>query len=144
MTYIKTCSVEETVEEGRKLGGMLGKGDVVCLVGELGAGKTAFVSGMASALGVKGRVTSPTFAIVNEYPGETPLYHFDVFRVAGPEEIFETGFDEYMDGSGVVVIEWADRIKEILPDSCIWVNISRDEDAGEDTRTIAVKFAEDG
>lgn len=106
---------EKTREIARRLGGMLGPGDVICLYGELGAGKTCFVQGLARGMGIATRVNSPTFTIVKEYPGETPLYHFDVYRLASADELFDVGFDEYLAGDGVCVIEWADRIAPALP-----------------------------
>lgn len=140
MIEIKTDSFEETVGLGSRLGMLLGSGDVVCLTGNLGTGKTAFTSGIAEALGIKGYITSPTFTLVNEYNARIPLYHFDVYRIADPEEMFEIGFDEYLEGSGVVVIEWADLIKDILPDDCIWVKIAKKLDNGQNIRIISIHF----
>lgn len=140
MIEINTSTFEETVELGVKLGSLLGCGDVVCLAGNLGTGKTAFTSGIAVALGVKGYITSPTFTIVNEYNSRIPLYHFDVYRIADPEEMFEIGFEEYLDGNGVVVIEWADLIKDILPDDCIWVEIDKNLNNGQNIREISINF----
>lgn len=140
MLEITTFSAGETVEVGLKTGKLLKKGDVVCLTGDLGTGKTAFTNGVAVALGINGYITSPTFTIVNEYNAPIPLYHFDVYRIADPEEMFEIGFAEYLNGEGVVVIEWADLIRDVLPDECIWVNISKNLSSGEDTRVISIKF----
>jgi len=140
MIEIRTHCAGHTVEIGKKLGKILDKGDVVCLTGELGTGKTAFTNGVAAVLGVKGYVTSPTFTIVNEYEGRLPFYHFDVYRIADPEEMFEIGFEEYVDGNGVVVIEWADLIKEILPRQHIWVDIRKDIKKGPDERVIRIQF----
>ena len=97
MKEIKTYSQQETEALGYKLGSLLGKGDVILLNGDLGTGKTAFAAGVARALGVEGYITSPTFTIVNEYSGRLILYHFDVYRIADREEMFEIGFDEYLD-----------------------------------------------
>ena len=98
----------------------------MCLTGELRAGKTVFVKGIASALNVDEYITSPTFTIVNEYNnGKFPVYHFDVYRISEPDDMYEIGFEEYIYGDGVVVIEWADLIKEILPPEVIWVNIEK-------------------
>jgi len=140
MLEINTFSAGETVEAGLRLGRILKKSDVVCMTGDLGTGKTAFTNGIAAALGINGYITSPTFTIVNEYNAAIPLYHFDVYRIADPEEMFEIGFDEYIDGDGIVVIEWAELIKEVLPKECIWVKISKDLSAGIDTRIVNIQF----
>ncbi|MCX7749251.1 MAG: tRNA (adenosine(37)-N6)-threonylcarbamoyltransferase complex ATPase subunit type 1 TsaE [Clostridia bacterium] len=137
---IKTSSYEETVDLGLKFGKTLEKGDVVCLTGDLGTGKTAFTNGLARALGIKEHITSPTFTIVNEYQARLPLYHFDVYRISDPEEMFEIGFDEYMEGDGVTVIEWADLIRDLLPPEFIWVDIGKDKDSPENRRIIQIKF----
>ncbi len=122
---IETISENETRDVGFKLGTIIKRGDIVCLTGELGAGKTAFVKGMASALNIDEYVTSPTFTIVNEYSGKFPVYHLDVYRISEPDDMYEIGFEEYIYGDGVVVIEWADLIKDILPHEVIWVNIEK-------------------
>jgi len=140
MIRIMTFSVEQTIEVGMKLGRKLGKGDIVYLTGDLGTGKTAFTNGIAASLGINGYITSPTFTIVNEYLGRIPLYHFDVYRIADPDEMFEIGFDEYIDGNGVVVIEWAELIKDILPSEYIRVEIVKDLGGGQDTRAIGIEF----
>lgn len=137
-------SVEETAELGYRLGRILKKGDTVCLTGDLGTGKTAFTGGIARALGIEGYITSPTFTIVNEYEGRLPLYHFDVYRIGDAGEMFETGFDEYVYGNGVTVIEWADLIKEILPESRIVVNIEKDDYNKPDSRLIIMEFTGQG
>lgn len=137
---IRTGSADETVEAGEKLGRLLERGDVVCLTGDLGAGKTAFTGGIAHALGVQGYITSPTFTIVNEYSGREKLYHFDVYRIEEPEEMYEIGFEEYLSGEGIVIIEWADRVNELLPSERIGVEIKKDVEAGPDFRIIKVGF----
>lgn len=140
MKQIKTYSADETTQVGRALGSILNRGDVVCLTGDLGTGKTALTNGIASALGIEDYITSPTFTIVNEYKTEVPLYHFDVYRISDPEEMYDIGFEEYLYGEGVVVIEWAELIKGILPDDLIWVKISKDLASGVDTREISIDF----
>jgi tRNA threonylcarbamoyladenosine biosynthesis protein TsaE len=140
MKEIKTESAQETVELGRKLGMALRKGDIVCLTGNLGVGKTAFTGGIAAGLGIKGYITSPTFTIVNEYKGRLPLYHFDVYRITDPSEMFEIGFEEYLEGSGVVVIEWADIVKELIPNEHIHVEIKKDPKGNSDARTLLFDF----
>ncbi len=140
MRKFLTDSIEQTLEVGRKLGRLLSKGDIVCLTGDLGTGKTAFANGIAKALGIDGYITSPTFTIVNEYMGTIPFYHFDVYRISDSDEMYEIGFEEYISGAGVVVIEWADLIRDILPEDVIWVHISKDLYAGRDIRIINMQF----
>lgn len=140
MIEFRTQSAAETVELGRKIGNMLQKGDNVCLVGELGTGKTAFASGIAKGLGVSGYITSPTFTIINEYEGRLPLYHFDVYRIGDIDEMIDTGYYEYIDGDGVTVIEWADLIKEILPSERIEVHIDKNDRDSSNSRTIRIRF----
>lgn len=144
MMEFRTASVEETTELGMKLGRILRKGDTVCLTGELGTGKTAFTSGIARSLGIGGYITSPTFTLVNEYEGKLPLYHFDVYRISGAGEMLETGYDEYVGGDGVTVIEWAERIEEILPENRIDVRIEKDNDIKTDSRLITMQFRGEG
>jgi len=139
MINVKTVSVEDTMNLGYRLGKALRKGDVVCIDGDLGAGKTAFTKGIARGLGITEHVTSPTFTIVNEYNAPIPLYHFDVYRIADCEEMFEIGFDEYIEGDGVVVIEWANVIKDILPKNHIQVDIKQDAD-DQNVRIIVMDF----
>ena len=114
----------------------LNSGSVICMYGDLGAGKTAFVQGMAEELGIDDHITSPTFTIVNEYYGKMPLYHFDVYRIGSSDEMFEIGFDEYINGDGISVIEWAELIEDILPDEYIKITILKDITKGENYREI--------
>jgi len=117
----------ETFQMGRILGQGLQGGDVVALTGELGAGKTCLTQGIADGLGVPPgfAVTSPTFTLINEYPGrETFLYHLDVYRLDRPEDLRETGYEEYLLGGGVLVIEWAEKIREAVPDEALFIRIS--------------------
>ncbi len=125
MKVYKAVCAEETIKAGKALGSILGASDVVCLTGDLGAGKTAFTRGIAEALGITEHITSPTFTIVNEYEGTLPLYHFDVYRTSGSDEMFDIGFEEYLYGNGVTVIEWADMISDILPKEYVQVNIEQ-------------------
>jgi tRNA threonylcarbamoyladenosine biosynthesis protein TsaE len=110
---------------GECLGRLLRPGDVVSLSGDLGAGKTVFTKGIARGLGSADPVTSPTFTIVHEYRGRCPLFHMDVYRLDDPAELLDLGFDEYAGGEGVVVIEWGDRLKELLPPDYIGITIKR-------------------
>ncbi len=132
-------SEEQTVMVAFDIARTLKQGDVICLGGDLGAGKTVFARGMIKALGVDDYVTSPTFTIVNEYDGKYPVYHFDVYRVDDYDEILDIGFDEYIYGDGISIIEWADKIKEILPASYIRIDIEKDISKGENYREITIE-----
>ena len=114
-------------------------GQVYALIGDLGVGKTVFTKGFARGLGIEEPVSSPTFTILQIYEeGRLPLYHFDVYRIEEPEEMEEVGFDDYVYGDGVCLIEWAGRIEEILPGDTVTVMISKDLEKGTDYRRIAV------
>lgn len=132
-------SAADTKKIAAELVNTLNPGSIICMYGDLGAGKTAFVQGMAAALGIDEPVTSPTFTIVNEYYGKMPLYHFDVYRIGSSDEMFEIGFDEYIDGDGISVIEWAELIEDILPEDRINVTILKNMEKGEDYREIKVE-----
>lgn len=122
---VVTESDQQTVELGSTLGARLKKGDVVALSGELGSGKTWFTKGIARGLGIGPNtiITSPSFALVNEYPGETTLFHIDVYRLENLSELLGAGIDEYLYSGGVAVLEWADRWPEILPDETVSVRL---------------------
>lgn len=109
----------QTLEFAKRLAQMLQQGDVIALEGDLGAGKTTFTKGLAEGLGIKRTVNSPTFAIIKEYQGRLPLYHMDVYRVA--DEFEDLGFDEYFEGIGVTVVEWAHLIGEQLPGTLLTI-----------------------
>ena len=118
-------SVEETKDIAAKFARTLKPGDVVCLKGDLGAGKTHFVKGMAGAFGIEeSEVQSPTFTLINEYMGSLPLYHFDCYRMESVREALEIGAEEYFYGEGVSVIEWPERIQEIIPPEAVWITIT--------------------
>ena len=133
---ISTQSAEETRAAGERLGRTLGPGDVVALTGDLGAGKTCFVQGLARGLHARIRATSPTFVLVNEYRAALPIHHVDAYRVAGPGELIDIGLLELIDGDGVTVIEWADKVAALLPDRAIHVAI---EGVGDEARTIRTR-----
>ncbi|MER3447887.1 MAG: tRNA (adenosine(37)-N6)-threonylcarbamoyltransferase complex ATPase subunit type 1 TsaE [Candidatus Dadabacteria bacterium] len=114
---------EDTIKLGEALGRLLKPGDIVALKGELGAGKTVLVKGIAKGLDVKEEPNSPTFVIMNTYVGRVPLYHFDLYRVSGKEELEGIGYEDYFFGDGVTVVEWADRAEEIFPESTIEIEI---------------------
>ena len=130
-------STQETEAIGEELAQKLRGGDVLAFTGSLGMGKTAFTRGLARGLGCRGRVTSPTFTIVNEYEGRTPLFHFDMYRLGSSDELFDIGWDDYLARGGVCAVEWSAFIRETLPEDTIFVDIAR-TDEHEDWRTITV------
>ena len=136
MHFVVTNSGAETVELGAKLGRLLAPGDFVALVGELGAGKTQFAKGIALGLEVDHDtpVTSPTYTILNIYQGRIPLYHFDLYRLHGAEEVAELGFEEYFFGAGACVVEWAERLGEEMPAQVLTVSLSH---AGAEERSVS-------
>lgn len=134
-----TITPEDTFNFACEFAKNLKPGDVICMYGDLGAGKTLFAQGIAKGLGVTDSVNSPTFTIVNEYNGNVPFYHFDVYRISDPDEMYEIGFEEYVYGGGVCLIEWAELIEDILPDNCIKVSIYRDESNPESGRNIVIE-----
>lgn len=138
MKYI-VKSVEETMAIGIKLGSLCNAGDIICLTGDLGTGKTHMTKGIAQGIGIKDHITSPTFTIVNEYhSGRLKLYHFDVYRVNDPDEIYAIGFDEYIFSDGVSIIEWSNYIEELIPEEHISINIEKLNDKGESYRAITI------
>lgn len=130
--------LKETSEFGIKLGSLLKPGDVVCLNGDLGAGKTTLTKSIGIGLGVDDYITSPTFSLINEYVGRMPVYHFDVYRLENADELYDLGFDEYFYGRGVSIIEWADRIEKLLPEERIVLDIGKTEDIDERRINIQV------
>lgn len=115
---------------GEALGKTLEKGDIVALIGELGSGKTLLTQGIAKGLDVPDlyNVTSPTFNLINEYPGRLQLYHMDIYRLSGVNDLEDIGFEEYMSKSGVIVIEWAEKIKDVIPDEASFIYLSSIEE----------------
>ncbi len=129
---LKIKNEEETRRFGLDLAHELKAGDVVALIGDLGTGKTALTRYIAEGLGITARVNSPTFTIVKEYrEGRLPLFHFDVYRVSDPDELFNIGADEYFYGDGVCVVEWADLIEELLPEDTRYIYIEYGPKEGE-------------
>ena len=116
-----TLSPEETFNEGKKFASRLSGGEVIALVGELGAGKTVFTKGLCEGLNVKNPVISPTFTIANEYDADLKIYHFDAYRLSGSEEAAAIGMEDYMMGDAVCVIEWAEKVKEVIPEDATWI-----------------------
>ncbi len=132
---LQTASVEETVALAKRFAHCLKAGDVIAYRGNLGAGKTAFTRGLAQGLHCKGEVCSPTFALVHEYPGEIPLYHFDMYRIADSDDLYATGYDDYLESGGILAIEWSENIEDVLPEKTIYITITT---TGEDSRTIEI------
>lgn len=132
-------SVEQTTQLGINLGRLLNAGDIVCLTGDLGTGKTHITKGIAKGLDINDNITSPTFTIVNEYDsGRLKLNHFDVYRVSDPDEVYAIGFDDYIFSDAVSVIEWANYIEEILPEDLLHIRLEKDLSKGEDYRKITI------
>ena len=139
MVY-ETFSEKETIELAKKMGREAKSGEVYCLEGDLGCGKTVFTSGFAKGLDIEEAICSPTFTIVQEYEGpKMPLYHFDVYRISDSYEMDEIGFDDYVYGDGVCLIEWASRIEDIIPEKAKHITIEKDLEKGFDYRRITVK-----
>ena len=140
---VESFSAEDTFACGYRYGKTAEEGDVFCLYGDLGVGKTVFTQGFARGLGILEPVSSPTFTILQIYEeGRLPLYHFDVYRISDPDEMMEVGFDEYVDGDGVTFIEWAGLIEDILPEKRREVTIEKDLTRGFDYRRITIREVE--
>ena len=136
---VETNGERETFELGRRLGLSADAGQVFALIGDLGVGKTVFTKGLAGGLGIEEPVSSPTFTIVQIYDeGRIPFYHFDVYRIGEPEEMDEIGYEDYVYGQGVSLIEWADLIQEILPEHYTEIRIEKDLERGFDYRRISI------
>ena len=144
-TVYETFSAAETHALGKKIGETAKPGDVYTLVGDLGVGKTVFTQGIADGLGITEPVSSPTFTIVQVYEeGRMPFYHFDVYRIGDIEEMEEIGYEDCFYGEGVCLIEWAELIRDILPEQCVEVTITKELDKGFDFRRIQVTGIEGG
>ena len=140
MAVIDSFCAKDTYELGEKIGQMAKPGMVISLTGDLGVGKTVFTQGLAKGLGIEEPVNSPTFTIVQVYDeGRLPLYHFDVYRIGDIEEMDEIGYEDYFYGEGVCLIEWADLIREILPEQMCRVTIEKDLEKGFDYRKITLE-----
>ena len=141
MEYL--CRSEaETEALGERLAAKLTPGAVVAYTGGLGMGKTAFTRGLARGLGYTGRVTSPTFTIVNEYLGRVPLFHFDVYRLADSDALYDIGWDDYLERGGVCAIEWSENIEDALPENTVFVHLSQNPEH-DDWRKISVEGVSD-
>ena len=135
MEYL-SHSPEETEQLGERLGRTLRPGCVVAFRGGLGMGKTAFTRGLARGLGFRGRVTSPTFTIVNEYNGDIPLFHFDMYRLGGEDELFDIGWEDYLARGGVCAVEWSEQAAGALPEDAVFVDIARGQEESDRIITI--------
>ena len=136
---ITTNSEKQTRKLAADLAAKAEAGDVFCLKGDLGTGKTAFAKGFAEGLGVTEDVVSPTFTIVHEYDGRLRLYHFDIYRLPDGDALYDIGFDEYLDAGGVCLIEWADQIPEEMPEDACWITIRKQPENGSDFREITIE-----
>lgn len=137
---IETFSREDTYRLGWELAQSAVPGQVICLTGDLGTGKTVFTQGFAKGLGVQDYVDSPTFTIVKEYnDGRLPFYHFDVYRIGDASEMDEIGYEEYFYGDGVCMVEWGLMIEELLPEDCIFIEIKKDAGKGFDYRIVSIR-----
>ena len=140
MREIKTSSVSETEAFAEEFAKELKPGDVLAFFGEMGAGKTAFTRGLAKGLGIKARVSSPTFAIVNDYGGNPPLAHFDMYRIESWDDLYSTGFFDYPDQGYISAVEWSENIENALPENAIRITILKGE--SENDRVIKIEEAD--
>ncbi len=141
MLRVVTDSARETEAFAEKFGRTLKSGTVVAFYGGLGMGKTAFTRGLVRGRGIDAEVSSPTFALVNEYGGNPPVYHFDMYRVNGWEDLYSTGFFEYLDSGAILAVEWSENIENALPENTVRIEIERGET--ENQRVITVKGGEE-
>lgn len=132
---IVSTAPEQSFSFGRQLGQLLQEGSVLCLIGDLGAGKTLLVQGIAQGLGLNEEITSPTFTVMNVYEGIIPVYHFDLYRLESPEQLVDIGFDEYTNAGGIAIIEWPDKFPGFMPDSYLRIELIK---TGDNDRLIKV------
>lgn len=135
-------AVDETYKIGELLGALVNSGDIICLIGDLGTGKTHLAKGIAKGLGIDDHITSPTFTIVNEYTGRLKLNHFDVYRVNDPDEIEAIGFDEYIFSDAVSIIEWANYIEELIPPGNLTITIEKLPELSDNHRKINFEYTD--
>jgi tRNA threonylcarbamoyladenosine biosynthesis protein TsaE len=138
MVY-ESHSAQQTENIGAEFACALPRGSVVAFRGGLGAGKTAFIRGMVRGLGIDEYVTSPTFTIVNEYLGPVPVFHFDMYRLSGEDELFDIGWEDYLCRGGICCVEWSENVPDAFDDNTIWVEI---EKVSDDSRRIIITFPE--
>jgi len=139
MNTYESFKPEDTYELAFKMAGNAIEGEIYLLYGDLGAGKTVFAKGFAAGLGIDEHITSPTFAIVNVYEGKCPFYHFDLYRLEEPDELYNIGYEDYIYGSGISLIEWPERAEHMLPENFIKITISVDYEKGGNFRLITVE-----
>ncbi len=139
MHILQSYGEEETFKIGQMLGRKALPGQIFCLVGDLGTGKTVLAKGMADGLGIQEDIVSPTFTIVQEYQGRLPFYHFDIYRIMDEDELFEIGWEEYINGNGVCLVEWADQVPEAIPPEADWIQIEKELSQGISYRKITIK-----
>lgn len=136
---IESLSSETTYKLGEAIGRQVRPGDIICLDGDLGVGKTVFTQGLAKGLGIDEPVCSPTFTLIQQYEdGRIPLYHFDVYRISGPWDMDELGYEEYFFGEGICLIEWGSLIGELLPDNTVYITIEKNNEKGFEYRRITI------
>ena len=143
MRVLHSYGENETQDLSRLLGGKAKAGEVYCLCGDLGTGKTAFAKGFAEGLDIQEDIVSPTFTIVNEYEGRLPLFHFDVYRIPDGDALYDIGFDDYLERGGVCLIEWANQLREEMPPDAVWIEIEKDLERGENYRKIIISGGEE-
>lgn len=136
MRYISN-SEKETEMFGERFASFLKGNEVISFTGDLGAGKTAFIRGMARGLGIAERVTSPTFTIVNEYTGKRNLFHFDMYRLSGPEELYDIGWEDYLKRDGICAIEWSEVVSDAIPEDAIHVELKNGENDSQRIITVS-------
>ena len=139
MICYETYGEQETFEIGRMLSEKSHPGDIFCLLGDLGVGKTVFSKGFATGLGITEHITSPTFTIVQVYEGPRPLYHFDMYRIEDEDELEMIGYEDYFFGQGVCLVEWANNVEDVIPPNAKWITIEKDLEKGFDYRKITIK-----
>lgn len=138
MIKLVSNSPNDTERIGEEIGKNLNSKDVICLSGDLGVGKTLLVKGIAKGIDITEHITSPTFTIMNEYNGKYILYHFDVYRVNSEDDLYDIGFEEYVYGDGISIIEWAELVKEALPDDKLWIEICKEPNKDDNYREIII------
>ena len=139
MTTFESFNPEDTYAFAVKMAGEAKQGNIYLLYGNLGAGKTVFAKGFAAGLGIAAHITSPTFAIVNVYEGNFPFYHFDLYRLEDSDELYNIGYEDFIYGSGISLIEWPERAGAMLPCEAIKITISEDYEKGNSFRLITVE-----
>lgn len=136
MFELKSHSVNETIRFGEYIGNYAEPSCLICLYGDLGSGKTILSKGIVKGAGIDDMVTSPTFALMNQYHGRLPIYHFDIYRLNRPDELYDLDYEEYLYGDGIAIVEWPERMEELIPDQYLKITIQK---SGGDDRLITVE-----